>query len=186
MSETRFQIQLLGGRTLRVVKGDLTKQVVDAIVNAANERLAHGGGLAGAIVRAGGDMIQKESRAVAPVSTGHAVATGAGSLPCRRVIHAVGPIWSRYTPDEADRLLSSAVKSSLAIAHAEGLESIALPAISSGIFGFPKDRCARLMFDAVEAFFADHADSTIKRVDLCNFDEPTVAIFDAEGRSRYA
>lgn len=186
MSEMRFEASLPGGRTLSVRRGDLTAETIDAIVNAANENLAHGGGLAGAIVRAGGEVIQQESRSVAPVSTGHAVATGAGSLPCRRVIHAVGPIWSRYEPAEADRLLVSAVTSALAIAHGEGLSSISIPAISSGIFGFPKDRCARLMIDAVVAYVEANPETSLKRVELTNFDEPTVSIFEAEARKRYS
>lgn len=165
---------------LLVCKGDLTRERVDAIVNAANEHLAHGGGLAGAIVRAGGEVIQRESDAVAPVPTGGAKATGAGALPCRRVIHAVGPIYSRYTPEEADRLLASATESALAVATAEGLESVALPAISSGIFGFPKERCARVMIATVVGFLEATPAAPLREVRLCNFDEPTVEVFEAE------
>ena len=183
MSERRFETGIAGGRVLVVCRGDLTAEAVDAIVNAANERLAHGGGLAGAIVRAGGEAIQRESRALAPVPTGGAVATGAGRLPCRRVVHAVGPVWARYEPEEADRLLASAVRSALGVASDEGLETIAVPAISSGVFGFPKDRCAGVMVDAVLAFFEARPDSTLREVRLCNFDEPTVALFDAAARS---
>lgn len=185
MSEERYRAQLSSALAVCVCLGDLTVEKVDAIVNAANTHLAHGGGLAGAIVRAGGEAIQEESDAVAPVQTGHAVATGAGVLPCRRVIHAVGPIWSKYVPEEADRLLSSAVTSSLAIAHGEGLESISIPAISSGIFGFPKDRCARVMFDAVQAFHESHPDTSLRQINLTNFDSPTVNLFEAEARRRY-
>jgi len=185
MSTDRFEAELANGTVVRVRKGDLTAEPVDAIVNAANERLAHGGGLAGAIVRAGGDAIQWESSDKAPVPTGGAVSTGAGALPCRRVIHAVGPVWSRYTEDEADRLLASAVRSALDVAHEEGLASISIPAISSGIFGFPKDRCAVVMLDAIGAFLADRPATTVREINLCNFDEPTVALFEAEARRRF-
>ncbi len=185
MSTDRFEARLASGVVVRVRKGDLTAEAVDAIVNAANERLAHGGGLAGAIVRRGGGVIQRESDEKAPVPTGRAVSTGAGSLPCRRVIHAVGPIWSRHTEGEADRLLGSAVRSALDVASDEGLASISIPAISSGIFGFPKDRCAVVMLDAIEAFAAERPDSTVREINLCNYDEPTVALFEAEARRRF-
>jgi putative ATPase len=163
----------------------LTQEAVDAIVNAANEHLAHGGGLAGAIVRAGGHEIQVESRALAPVPTGGAVATGAGRLPCRRVIHAVGPVWASYSPEESDRLLASAVTSALALASEERLASIALPAISSGIFGFPKDRCADVMIEAILDYFTDHPGSSLRDVRLCNFDAPTVTCFESALRRRF-
>jgi putative ATPase len=184
MSERRFE-QEIGGRMIAVCRGDLTRESVDAIVNAANEHLAHGGGLAGAIVRAGGIEIQAESRAFAPVPTGGAVATGAGRLPCRRVIHAVGPVWASYPPEESDRLLASAVTSALSLASEEGIASIALPAISSGIFGFPKDRCAEVMIEAVLDYFAGHPASSVRDVRFCNFDEPTVACFEAAWRRRF-
>jgi len=186
MSERRMEQQITGGRTLSVCRGDLTEEFVDAIVNAANERLAHGGGLAGAIVKKGGMEIQTESWALAPVPTGRAAATGGGRLPCRRVIHAVGPIWKEYEPQQADRLLASAVQQSLSVASKEGLLSIAIPAISSGIFGFPKDRCAKVMIDAVFDFFDQHGDSTLRDIRLCNFDEPTVACFERALRERLA
>ncbi len=185
MSDVRHEWVRKDGRVIRVKKGDLTVQRVDAIVNAANEHLAHGGGLAGAIVSAGGWDIQKESNEVAPVPTGGAASTGAGSLPCRRVIHAVGPIWRSHEPDEADRLLGSAVTSALKIADEERLESIAIPAISSGIFGFPKDRCAKIMLDMAEAFFAERPDCSIRTVIFCNFDEPTVSVFESAARRRW-
>ncbi len=184
MSDLRFEMSLANDHRIMVRKGDLTVEAVDAIVNAANKFLVHGGGLAGAIVDAGGDLIQQESDQIAPVDTGKAASTGAGALPCKRVIHAVGPIWKRQSAEESDQLLASAVTSSLEVALAEELTSISIPAISSGIFGFPKDRCAQVMFDAIEAFVRDHPDSTVKKINLCNFDEPTVAIFEAEARRR--
>ncbi len=185
MSERRSQRERPDGSVIRIKKGDLTLELVDAIVNAANERLAHGGGLAGAIVRAGGLEIQRESDELAPVATGKAVATGAGALPAKRVIHAVGPIWGRHQPEEADLLLASAVTSALEVASAEGLSSISFPAISSGIFGFPKDRCASVMIEAVERYLDEHPSTSVREVNLCNFDDVTVDIFEAEAQRRW-
>lgn len=175
----------LGERRLLLVQGDITKQQVDAIVNAANEWLQHGGGVAGAIVRAGGDIIQQESNRIGHVPTGSAAVTGAGKLPARYVIHAVGPIWSNHTPEEADRLLASAVQSSLQRADETKLQSVAFPAISSGIYGFPKDRCARVMLSAIEDYFAQNPQSSVQEVRLVLFDNPTLQAFLAEYNRRY-
>jgi putative ATPase len=184
MSELKFEATV-GRVRVQVRQGDLTREAVDAVVNAANERLLHGGGLAGALVRAGGDVIQWESDTLAPVPTGGAVSTTGGALPCRRVVHAVGPIWGRRPDGESDRLLVSAVRAALRVAEADGAESIAIPAISSGVFGFPKDRCARLICEAVEAFARSEERRTVADVRLCNFDEETVAVFEDAARTRW-
>lgn len=184
MSEVRYEVRL-GERILRVKLGDITKEVVDAIVNAANENLIHGGGLARAIVKAGGEIIQEESLKIAPVPTGSAKPTTAGRLSAKMVIHAVGPIWGNYSPEEADRLLGSAVTTSLKIATDEGLSSISIPAISSGIFGFPKDRCAKVIIEAVIKFFEENPQSSLKEINFCNFDEPTVTVFEKELKERF-
>src|SRR5574340_23751 len=127
-----------GGR-LQLVEGDITAEQVDAIVNAANSHLLHGGGLAGALVRHGGDVIQQESnawvRAHGPVSHTRPAWTSAGRLPARYILHAVGPVWGE---GDEDSKLSAAVQGSLSLADELGLVSLALPAISTGIFGFPK------------------------------------------------
>jgi putative ATPase len=174
------------GRIIRVVHGDLTEEQVDAIVNAANERLAHGGGVAGAIVRKGGREIQEEStrwvREHGPVRTGTAAITGAGRLPARYVIHAVGPRWG--TGDE-ERLLAQAVQSALALADEKGLQSISLPAISTGIFGFPKALGAKVILDAVEAYLDEHPGSSLQEVRFCNIDRETTDLFLAEMERRY-
>lgn len=183
MEDIRFEIKI-GKIIVRVKKGDLTKEKVDAIVNAANEHLMHGGGLAGAIVRAGGKQIQEESNKIAPVPTGSAKATGAGSLSCKRVIHAVGPIWSKYSPEEAKHLLSSAVLSSLQIANQEGLDSISIPAISSGIFGFPKQLCAEVILETIFKFIKENKKNSLLEINLCNFDEQTVQIFTDEIKAK--
>ena len=128
------------GRTLRIIEGDITEQDVDAIVNAANEMLEHGGGVAGAIARKGGPQIASDSRRWVEehgrVPTGSAAITGGGDLKARYVIHAVGPVWGGGSKEE-ERLLASAVRSALSRADEHGLESVALPAISTGIFGYP-------------------------------------------------
>lgn len=176
---------LLGERRLALIQGDITQQQVDAIVNAANERLQHGGGVAGAIVRAGGQSIQEESNRIGHVPTGNAAVTGAGRLPSRYVIHAVGPIWNNYTPQEADSLLASAVRSSLQQADELHLRSVAFPAISAGIYGFPKDRCAKVMLCAIEEYFAQNPDSGLREVRVVLFDAPTLEAFRAEFTQRY-
>jgi len=181
-----FEHRLDTGAIVCIVQGDLTAEPVDAIVNAANEHLAHGGGVAGAIVRKGGHVIQEESdrwvRQHGPVRTGTAAITGAGSLPARRVIHAVGPVWG--TGDEVN-LLGSAVRSALELAAANGLASISLPAISSGIFGFPKPPCAQVMLQTVADFLAGHPEGSVREVNLCNIDSLTAGIFLDEARRRF-
>jgi O-acetyl-ADP-ribose deacetylase (regulator of RNase III) len=173
-----FEHETDGMTLLRVVQGDLTQEPVEAIVNAANSQLSHGGGVAGAIVRAGGPEIQHESdRWVSQhgeVPTGDAAITGAGRLPCDYVVHAVGPIWSRYTPEEADRLLASAVKRSMALAADHDVRTISLPGISTGIYGFPKERGARVILDAVLEAAEEH---DFDEINLTNIDPETARIF---------
>ena len=176
-----YQHTTPNGVTVRVVQGDLTREPVDAIVNAANSHLMHGGGVAGAIVRAGGRQIQRESNAWVrqhgPVPTGSAAVTGAGRLPCRYVIHAVGPVW-RNRGDE-DELLAAAVTSALELAAEHHLESVSLPGISTGIFGFPKERGARVILRAVLAAVAE---KNFTEVNLTNIDAQTAGIFAAAAR----
>ncbi len=183
MSVLRIEYQLPEGPVIEVRQGDLTQEEVDAIVNAANSYLAHGGGVAGAIVRRGGYAIQEESeRWVAehgPVPTGQVALTGAGRLPCRWVIHAVGPVWQGGGAHE-EELLEAAVRNSLLKAEELKLQSIALPAISSGIFGFPKQRCAEIMAATAKDFCRTHPQSPLRRICFTNIDEPTVAIFAAK------
>jgi putative ATPase len=174
------------GREIKVVRGDITEERVDAIVNAANERLAHGGGVAGAIVRKGGREIQRESRRWVEehgtVPTGEAAITGAGSLPAGYVIHAVGPVWQNRG-DEPE-LLRSAVQSALALADEHEVSSISLPAISSGIFGFPKPRAAEVIWQAALDYFEEHPRSGLREIRFCNIDGRTAELFRAEGERR--
>ena len=126
---------------ITLLQGDITEQTVDAIVNAANEQLAGGGGVDGAIHRAGGPSIMEECRRLAGCPTGDARATGAGDLDARWVVHAVGPIWHGGDRGE-DALLASAHRRALEVAAELGARSVAFPAISTGIYGFPVERAA--------------------------------------------
>ena len=182
-----FEQQLPSGQILRIVHGDLTEERVDAIVNAANEQLAHGGGVAGAILRKGGPLIQKESttwvRENGPVETGTAAITSAGDLAVKKVIHAVGPVWRGGASGEAQKL-TSAVDSALALAAKHHLATVSVPAISSGIFGFPKALCAQIIIDAVRALFRDHPNSSIREVNLVSIERSTTDVFVCEAQKR--
>jgi len=166
------------GRVVRVVQGDITEEEVDAIVNAANEQLAHGGGVAGAIVRSGGREIQEESRQWVrehgDVPTGGAAITGAGRLKARYVIHAVGPVWGM---GNEEALLAGAVNSALALAEEHGLGSVSLPAISTGIYGFPKPLGAQVILGAVQEYLDGHSNSSLTELRLCNIDSATSELF---------
>ncbi len=189
MSLLKAELTAPSGQVIQIRRGDLTQEEVDAIVNAANSHLAHGGGVAAAIVRRGGWVIQEESarwvREHGSVPTGQAALTTAGKLPCRFVIHAVGPVWQGGDQGE-DELLRRAVWNSLLKADELKIESIAMPAISSGIFGFPKDRCAAIFIQTALDFCAQYPHSSLRQIRLTNFDQPTVDIFETELRRRAA
>ncbi len=174
MQDVRKIILLHDDREIQIVTGDITKEETDAVVNAANSHLAHGGGVAAAIVRAGGYEIQRESdeyvRKNGPVPTGEAAVTGAGRLKAKYVIHTVGPVWRGGNSGE-DELLEKAVYNALLRAHELKLESISMPAISMGIFRFPKERGTRIILKAIEKFFEDHHDTTLKLVRIVNIDD---------------
>ena len=165
------------GQTIQIVQGDITTENVDAIVNAANERLQHGGGVAWAISRKGGPTIQKESdewiQEYGPVLHSHPAWTSGGHMPAKYVIHAVGPVWG---DGDEDRKLSEAVTGSLRLADELKCSSIALPAISTGIYGFPKDRAAGILFSSIAGYFQNNL-STLSVIKLVLFDQPTVDIF---------
>lgn len=167
----------INDKTLRLVLGDITERDVDAIVNAANSYLQHGGGVAGAIVRRGGRIIQDESDKIGFVPVGQAAITTAGELPARFVIHAVGP---RMGEGYEDNKLMNAVQSSLMLASEKGLQSISLPAISSGIFGFPKDRCAEILVKEAHKYLRNNPAASLKVVEFCIRDETTLAYFQRE------
>jgi O-acetyl-ADP-ribose deacetylase (regulator of RNase III) len=168
---------LPAGQTIQIVQGDITAETTDAIVNAANEYLQHGAGVAGAIVRRGGPVIQQESnewvRKNGPVSHSRPAWTSGGKLAAKYVIHAVGPVW--WSGDE-DAKLAAAVRGSLEVAETLKLSSISFPAISTGIFGFPKERAAGVTFSAIDNYFS-HGDSGIHLVRLVLFDKETIDAF---------
>jgi O-acetyl-ADP-ribose deacetylase (regulator of RNase III) len=141
---------------LRVVRGDITRLDVDAIVNAANTSLLGGGGVDGAIHRAAGPQLLDECRQIGGCPTGEARITAGYRLPARRVIHAVGPRWRDGEHDE-DAKLADAYRHSLQLAADHSLRTVAFPAISTGIYGFPRDRAARIAVDTVRGFQASHA-----------------------------
>lgn len=166
------------GRSLQLVQGDLTMEAVDAIVNAANSQLQHGGGVAGAIAKRGGPEIQTQSdawvRENGPVSHDSPAFTGAGNLPSRYVIHAVGPVWGE---GNEDKKLHTAVSKSLLLADKLEVSSIAFPAISTGIFGFPKDRAAGVIMNATGDYLSQYSDTGIKQVRITLYDQPTIDAF---------
>lgn len=133
---------------IRAWQGDITTLAVDAVVNAANERLAPGGGVCGAIHRAAGPGLAEECAHIGHCATGHARATGAHDLPARWVVHAVGPVWRGGDAGEAE-LLASCYRESLDVAAALGARSIAFPAISTGIYGYPAEEAAEVAVAAV-------------------------------------
>ena len=183
----------MNGVKLSLYQSDITDEIVDAIVNAANEWLSHGGGVAAAIVRKGGRIIQEESdgvmaqRSRCPLRVGDAVHTGAGTLPCKFVIHTVGPRWDDFDKDRGVSLLRLACIKSLCLAAQLELCSIALPPISSGIFGMPKDICAQVMFAAIEEFsFSVEAEfSTLREIRIVIIDDETINVFYEEFLKRY-
>lgn len=172
------QIALPNKAVLEVCQGDLTEEKVDTIVNAANECLLHGGGIAGAISRKGGKTIQEESsrwvKENGPVSHSKPAIISAGNLPCRSIIHAVGPIWGSGNEDEK---LNQAIQGSLTLADEKSFSSIAFPAISTGIFGFPKIRAASIFYTSIWEYFEGHPTSTIRLVRIVLFDNETLEAF---------
>lgn len=174
------------GQLIRLIHSDITRSQAEAIVNAANAQLKHGGGVAGAIARAGGPTIQAESdewvRKYGVVSHDTPAITSGGDLPCRYVIHAVGPIWGE---GDEPKKLSTAVKSALRLADEYGVQSLAIPAISTGIYGFPKERGAEVILDTLLEFAQQHPDSRLSRIEITLIDEPSVAVFAAEFDKRW-
>ena len=176
MTENKVMVTM--DRTqLELVEGDITQLDVDAIVNPANENLQLGAGVAGAIRERGGPSIQEECNRIGRTPVGTAVMTGAGSLPARQVIHAVGP---RMGEGDEDKKLASAVRAALALADRRGLKSIAIPAISTGVFGFPMERAARVMLTEIHRYL--QGGTKLDRVVICLHGEEAFGIFRRELR----
>jgi len=166
--------------TIKVIQGDITKVEVDAIVNAANSSLLGGGGVDGAIHRAGGPAILDDCRKIRSrqggCETGEAVITTGGNLPATHVIHTVGPVWRDAVPQEMDQLLANCYVNSLAIAKDKKLKRIAFPNISTGIYRFPKGRAAKVAIEAVRQFIETNSD----------IEEVIFVCFDKENYDLYA
>lgn len=171
------EVRRRGGGTLELHEGDITAMDVDAVVNAANSALQLGAGVAGAIRRRGGPEIQRECDAIGRCPVGGAVITGGGNLPARWVIHAVGPVWGKQSPRESDRLLASAARESLTRASERGLGSVALPALSSGVFGFPLERAAGILL--AEALAHLDRGGPPERVVFCLFGREAFDVYRA-------
>jgi O-acetyl-ADP-ribose deacetylase len=160
---------------IQLVQGDITEQTTDAIVNAANSQLILGEGVAGAIRRKGGPQIQAECDQIGSTPVGTAVITSGGRLQAKHVIHAVGP---RMGEDEEDRKLRDATLNSLKLADQKGLHSLSFPAISTGIFGYPVDRCARIMLGTVVDYLK--GSTGLHQVVFCLFSSDVLAAFQKE------
>jgi len=174
-SQVLAEIPFTGGRIFQAVQGDLLAEPVDVIVNAANETLVHGGGVAGVISRAAGPALQEESDRLVhsrgPVATGSAAATGPGRLPFRAVIHAVGP---RLGDGDEGPKLVRALLASFRIADEMGCASLSFPAVSSGIFAVPVETCAQAYLTAVRAWFERQPPGSLARIRLCMRDRPII------------
>lgn len=175
-SEKRIVIRM-NGTTLELLEGDITELAVEAIVNPANEKLQLGTGVAGTIKKKGGPAIQEECNRIGGTPVGTAVITGAGKMRQKHVIHAVGP---RMGDGDEDRKLASAVRSSLALADRHALKSIAIPAISTGVYGYPMDRCARILLTEVHRYL--QGGTKLQQVIVCLFGDEAYGIFTRELR----
>ncbi len=167
----------IGNATLSIVEGDITKEETGAIVNAANSGLRGGGGVDGAIHRAGGPAIMEECRKIGHCPTGQAVITTGGNLKTRYVIHTVGPVWSGGNRNEAG-LLKSAYLESLKLASKRGLKSLSFPAISTGAYGYPLHDAARIALKTAIDYLKEHSDIELVRFVL--FGKPMYDIFTEE------
>ena len=178
MAETQKHYQFTSGQILEICQGDITREVTNAIVNAANSHLMHEGGVAAAIARWGGEVIDRESREWVrlngPVAHAKPAVTSGGNLPCKFVIHAVGPVWGE---GDEDRKLKEAILGSLKTAEDLNVNSITFPAISTGIYGFPKDRAAEIFMHSIRDYFMEFPMSIICSVKIVLMDDITLHAF---------
>jgi O-acetyl-ADP-ribose deacetylase (regulator of RNase III) len=158
-----------------LLRGDITKLEEDAIVNAANNSLMGGGGVDGAIHRAAGPALLQECMGLGGCKTGEAKLTSAHNLPAKYIIHTVGPVYSPDKPAEMEKLLASCYNNSLKLAVDNNLKTIAFPNISTGVYGFPKERAARIAISCVKQFLCD--ESSIEEVTFVCFDEENHRIY---------
>ena len=161
-------------KRIEVMQGDITQLTVDAIVNAANKSLLGGGGVDGAIHRAAGPQLLEECRTLNGCETGQAKITKGYNLPAKHVIHTVGPVW-RGGGNNEEELLANAYKNSLRVAVEKGIKTIAFPNISTGIFGFPKEKAAAIAIKTAKEFIEDHTE--IEKVIFVCFDRENYEIY---------
>ena len=161
-------------KRIEVMQGDITQLTVDAIVNAANKSLLGGGGVDGAIHRAAGPQLLEECRTLNGCETGQAKITKGYNLPAKHVIHTVGPVW-RGGGNNEEELLANAYKNSLRVAVEKGIKTIAFPNISTGIFGFPKEKAAAIAIKTANEFIVDHTE--IEKVIFVCFDRENYEIY---------
>ncbi len=161
----------IGSTVVKLVQGDITDQKTDAIVTAANSGLRGGGGVDGAIHKKAGPRLLDECREIGMCPTGSAVITGAGNLPARHVIHAVGPVWSGGTREEEEKL-AGAYRTSLELADKHDCKSIAFPSISTGIYGYPADKAAETAMKTVTAYIKG-VETKLKEIVFVLFDDKT-------------
>jgi len=186
MAKILNHYQFASGQHLEICQGDITRETSDAIVNAANSQLMHGGGVAAAIARRGGEAIDRESRewvsANGFVTHDKPAVTSGGNLPCKYVIHAVGPVWGE---GDEDAKLREAILGSLTTAEGIKARSIAFPAISTGIYGFPVERAAQIFMQTFNEYFENHLKSTLETVRVVLYDDMTAAIFSKAFQDEY-
>ncbi len=164
---------------IKIIKGDITKVTdMDAIVNAANSSLLGGGGVDGAIHRAAGPELLAECKTLHGCETGDAKITGAYNLPCKYIIHTVGPIWNGGSREEAD-LLANCYYNSMKLAAEKGIKSIAFPSISTGVYHFPVDLAAKIAVGTVKRFL-DANPGTVELVEWVLFDDRTYSYYEKE------
>lgn len=169
---------LESGQRLQIVQGDITKEVVEAIVNAANAHLKHGGGVAAAIASRGGPEVQAESDSWVlqhgPIKPESPAYTSGGNLSCRYVIHTVGPVWGE---GDEDNKLNAAISGALKLGEQLAVSSISFPAVSTGIFGFPKAHAAEIILSAIQEYFRECPKSKMEVVRLTLFDQESLDVF---------
>ncbi len=176
----------IGNTEIEIIQGDITMLDVETIVNPANNQLMHLGGLALLISKRGGQIIQQESKKIGHVPTGSAVITSGGSLKAKHVIHAVGPRYKDGKSGEAEKL-ASAVKSALDIASKKKLKSVAMHAISCGIFGYPVNDAAKIILKSIAEYLEqlkkDKIDSTLEKIIVCLYEEETYKALTNESKN---
>lgn len=168
----------VGEAILELVEGDITRQDTEAIVNAANPSLLGGGGVDGAIHRAGGPEILAECRRLGGCATGDAKITTGGRLKARYVIHTVGPVYRREGPQRSAELLASAYRRSLEVAAEHGVRSLSFPSISTGAYGYPLDEAAPVALRAVSDYLSTHPDSSIELVRFVLYGRPAYRVYE--------